>query len=99
MDYKKEATRQNAEELFANYFVKGMKNKDITSFKKDYKTLYRNVIIPMVEFLIEKQSKLHLDAVSVAVCGCNIQDNARKSFERNLNECRVCEKTIKQTDL
>lgn len=47
----------------------------------------------------EQLSKLHQPTVISTVCCCSINDNDRKNFERNLNECRICEKQIKQTDL
>lgn len=40
------------EKVFSNFFHKSMKNKDLTSFKKDYKTLYSKVIIPTCQFII-----------------------------------------------
>lgn len=43
-----------------------------------------------------KLSELRQDAVSGLVCECNVHH--RKTFEKNLNECRICGKSIEQTE-
>jgi len=44
-------------------------------------------------------SKLHQPTVISSVCCCGILDSERQNVERNLNECIICNRTIKQTDL
>lgn len=45
---QKKQAEQKAEALFAQEFMRVMKTKDIEAFKKDYRTLYDGVIIPVI---------------------------------------------------
>lgn len=49
---------ETAKQLFEKHFLKGMKNKDIASFKRSFKTLYNEVIIPMnIELLSQNKNQ------------------------------------------
>jgi len=41
-------------------------------------------------------SKLHQPTVSNSVCICKVEK--RRQFEIDMNQCRYCEKNIRQTD-
>jgi hypothetical protein len=64
---KKDEINKKARDLFECYFIKGMVNKDVKKFREDYKTLYSNVIIPIIESLIEKQVEFDVDHMSIQV--------------------------------
>ena len=57
----KNTAQQYAEMLFMQEFDKHMKNKNLEAFKKDYRTLYSKVIIPIIssEFIDSTKSREH----------------------------------------
>jgi hypothetical protein len=50
----------------------------------------------LINEVINELSKLHQPTVSNSVCVCKVEK--RRQFEIDMNQCRYCEKNIRQTD-
>lgn len=79
-------------------------NKKENKFTENGHTMFEEDVLKRLKrlsYLEEqiKQSKLHQPTVISAVCCCGIADIERQNVERNLNECIICGRIIKQTDL
>ena len=61
-------------------------------------SMQQKVIECLINGIYQELSNLQQSAIISSYCNCAIEDKDRKNFERNLNECRICEKQIKQTN-
>jgi hypothetical protein len=78
---------------------KVIRGKTLGAWKKYAEEEYSNTPAQVLKYIIvleEELSKLHQPTVSDSVCVCKVEK--RRQFEIDMNQCRYCEKNIRQTD-
>lgn len=105
---RKEISELAAKLSFEQRFMHKMKNKDIEAFKKDYRTLYNEVIIPLIaeeRFLAEsfKEANTRLDRDLKEIIGERVTgsvqiavNNLKLERDAFSNEVMKQRETIKQ---